>query len=168
MKSIVYILCTALYAVSLFCDIEPLALSEGSPMYTHLTYMFCHGSLLHYSANMLGIYLLFKSCRFVGIASACTKSVVCSFLASFVPVSGMVVGLSGAVYAMLGMLLVYIRTKDYAISLLFTALANAAIAILGGKVAWQIHLAGFVIGFLIELIWKQTKDLNFQRKTLNV
>ena len=156
MKWIVYILCTALMIASYFFDLEPLAVSRDSAFYTHITYMFVHRGIIHFAGNMIALYLLFRACRRIGVVAPCTKSLVCAFLSSIFQTDGLTVGISGAVYAILGMVLVYNKSKDYFEGLAIAVVVNAIVAVFGGGIGWTIHLSGFIFGYIIELTWKRT------------
>jgi membrane associated rhomboid family serine protease len=138
---------------------ELVGVSDGA-WWQLLTSMFTHVSFLHIAFNMLALWFLGPQleaavgrARFLAVyfLSGLMGSVFVSWLA---PEYTRTVGASGAIFGLIGALLV-IAIKvgaDYSPLLLWLGL-NVMITIFGrGLISWQGHLGGLVGGVLIALI----------------
>ncbi len=129
-----------------------------------ITGAFLHSSFWHIGLNMLALWMLGRSLepllghgRFVTLylLSALGGSIGVSLLAPGI----WVVGASGAVFGLLGAILVIGRHIGANITGILIVLAiNLAIGFLpGSSIAWQAHLGGLVTGALIGLIFARTR-----------
>ena len=84
-----------------------------SPAWTHFTYMFQHANLVHLIINSLAFIGMFRILekvinKYILVASILSISFTASFLSVYeIPT----VGISGAIYAMVGIYLAFILTK---------------------------------------------------------
>lgn len=129
-----------------------------------VTSVFLHGSFWHIGLNMLALWMIGRSLepllghtRFVVLylLSGIGGSVGVALLSP----GTWVVGASGAVFGLLGALLVIGRHIGANITGILIVLGiNFAIGFIPGyNIAWQAHLGGLVIGALIGLIFARTR-----------
>ena len=125
-----------------------------------LTSMFTHVQLMHIGFNMLALWFLGPQLEAaVGRARFLTLYLLSGMVGSvFVywlsPEHSSTVGASGAIFGLMGALLVIaIKVKaDYSQILLWLGL-NVAITVFGrGLISWQGHLGGLIGGVLIALV----------------
>lgn len=126
-----------------------------------VTSMFTHVDLMHVAFNMLALWFLGPQLeavvgrtRFLALylLSGLTGS---AFVYWLTPVYTPTVGASGAIFGLMGALLVVaIKMRaDYSQILVWLGL-NVAITVLGrGLISWQGHLGGLVGGVLIALVY---------------
>lgn len=129
-----------------------------------ITSAFLHSSFWHIGLNMLALWMLGRSLepllghvRFLALylLSALGGSVGVALLAPNVSV----VGASGAVFGLLGAILVIGRHIGANITGILIVLAiNLAIGFIpGSSIAWQAHLGGLITGAVIGLIFARTR-----------
>ncbi|GAA1703332.1 rhomboid family intramembrane serine protease [Microbacterium sediminicola] len=132
-----------------------------------LTSVFLHSSFWHIGLNMLALWMIGRSLepllghtRFVVLylLSGLGGSVGVALLAPGI----WVVGASGAVFGLLGALLVIGRHIGANITGILIVLGlNLVIGFLPGyNIAWQAHVGGLVVGGLIGLIYAGTRTRN--------
>ncbi|MCB1298021.1 MAG: rhomboid family intramembrane serine protease [Microthrixaceae bacterium] len=134
-----------------------------------LTAAFVHsvGSFWHILLNMLALWMLGRTLepmlgrvRFLALylISALGGSVAVALIAPFQPV----VGASGAVFGLLGALLVIGRHLGANLTGIVIVLGiNLLIGFIPGfQIAWQAHLGGLAIGALIGFIYARTRRLD--------
>ncbi len=125
-----------------------------------LTSMFTHVQIWHIGFNMLALYVLgpqleglLGRARFLALylLSGLFGSLAVYWLS---PVNQPTVGASGAIFGLMGALLVVaVRVRGNVQSLLGLLAVNAVITIIGaGYISWQGHLGGFVGGVLLALV----------------
>lgn len=130
-----------------------------------LTAAFLHSSFWHIGLNMLALWMIGRSLepllghgRFVALylLSALGGSVGVALLAPGITV----VGASGAVFGLLGALLVIGRHIGANITGILIVLGiNLVIGFIPGyNIAWQAHLGGLVVGALIGLVFARTRS----------
>lgn len=104
MKYIICIICIIVYFTS---GIE-LGYSVQSPLYTHITYMFQHATGLHLSINLLSFTTIFISLQKINNrVTWFIASIIIAVIASFFSMyKAPTVGLSGLIYAMLGIYII--------------------------------------------------------------
>jgi membrane associated rhomboid family serine protease len=126
-----------------------------------LTSMFVHVDPLHIGFNMLALWFLGPQLEAaVGRARFLTLYLVSGLIGSvfvywLTPVNTPTVGASGAVFGLLGALLVIaIKVRADLSQLLVWIGLNFVITVLGrGYISWQGHLGGFIGGALIALVY---------------
>lgn len=129
-----------------------------------LSALFVHGSFWHFALNMLALYFIGRVLeptlgrgRFIALylISGLGGSVAVALLA---PLSA-VVGASGAVFGLLGALLVIGRHLGANITGILVILGlNLVIGFLPGmNVSWQAHVGGAAIGALVGFIFARTR-----------
>jgi membrane associated rhomboid family serine protease len=147
----------------------------GQEPWTVFTYMFVHGGLSHIIFNMITLYFFG---RFVIALVGEGSFLITYFLGGIV--GGLffylytmligypftyLVGASGAIYALGGLLLV-MRPKakvvvfpiPVPISLWIAILVGFALSALNVTVAWQAHLGGLVLGAVIGLYFRRREN----------
>jgi len=121
-----------------------------------ITNAFTHADVLHIGFNMFALFVLgpqleqvFGRARFLGIylVSALTASAVIMW---FTPVWTSTIGASGAVFGLMGaILLVAHKHRGNVRTILVWLGANVVITVVGSAyISWQGHLGGFVGGVL--------------------
>ena len=143
-------------------------LLPGSPVpfqpWRLLTVLLVHGSFLHVALNMLAVYMIGQTLepllgrgRYLALylISGLGGSVGVALIAP----GTWVVGASGAVFGLLGALLVIGRHVGANIRGIVTVLAiNLALGFIPGfNVAWQAHVGGLAAGALIGFIYARTR-----------
>lgn len=129
-----------------------------------LTVLFVHAGFWHVGLNMLAVWMIGRSLepllghgRFLALylISGLGGSVGVALIAPGTPV----VGASGAVFGLLGALLVIGRHIGANITGIAIILGiNLVIGFLPGfQVAWQAHVGGLVVGALVGLIFARTR-----------
>lgn len=131
-----------------------------------LTAAFVHstGGFWHIALNMLALWMLGRTlepllgrARFLALylISALGGSVAVALIAPFTPV----VGASGAVFGLLGALLVIGRHLGANLTGIMIILGiNLVIGFIPGfQIAWQAHVGGLVVGALIGLVFARTR-----------
>jgi len=129
-----------------------------------LTAVFLHSSFFHIGLNMLALWMIGRSlepllghARFVALylLSGLGGSVGVALIAPGI----WVVGASGAVFGLLGALLVIGRHIGANITGILIVLGiNLVIGFVPGyNIAWQAHIGGLVVGALIGLVFARTR-----------
>lgn len=145
--------------VNVFClyGIE-LGFAIDSPIYTHLTYMFQHASVIHLVMNSISFFFLWDLCeRRIGRLHTIGITITSALLASFVSAEELpTVGASGMIYALIGVCLsheVYKWIKEKKI--VNEALIIAAGVLLGMLFSafsetsnTMLHAAAMLLGYL--------------------
>jgi membrane associated rhomboid family serine protease len=129
-----------------------------------LSGLLVHGGWLHLALNMLSLFMIGRILEpLVGHARFLLLYLI-SGLGGFVGVALIafttpVVGASGAIFGMLGALLVIGRHLGAQISgILLVVGINLVIGFIPGfNVAWQAHVGGLIVGALVGLIYAQTR-----------
>jgi membrane associated rhomboid family serine protease len=125
-----------------------------------VTSFFTHVQVWHIGFNMLALYVLgpqleglLGRARFLALY---LLSGLCGSLAVYwlSPVNQPTVGASGAIFGLMGALLVVaVKLRANVQSLLGLLLVNGVITVVGsGYISWQGHLGGFVGGLLLALV----------------
>ena len=131
-----------------------------------LTTMLVHGSFIHVALNMLAVWMIGQSLepllgrsRYLTlyVLSGLGGSAAVALIAPFTSV----VGASGAVFGMLGALLVIGRHIGANIRGILIVLGiNLVIGFLPGfNVSWQAHVGGLAVGALVGLIYARTRSV---------
>jgi len=125
-----------------------------------VTSYFTHLAFWHIGFNMLALYVLgpqleglFGRSRFLALylLSGLFGSLAVYWLS---PVGTPTIGASGAIFGLMGaMLVVAVKVRSNIQGLLGLLLVNAVITVIGaGYISWQGHLGGFIGGVLIALV----------------
>lgn len=136
-----------------------------------LTVTLVHASIWHIVLNMLALWALGRSLEpLVGRGRFLTLYLLSalggSVLTALIAPGSVVVGASGAVWGLLGAMLVigrHIGANVTAIAVLLGL--NLVISFLpGGNVAWQAHIGGGLVGALIGFIFARTRAVRQRRR----
>jgi membrane associated rhomboid family serine protease len=141
------------------CGALLTGVADGAPWQLVTSY-FTHVQLWHIGFNMLALYLLgpqleamLGRVRFLALylLSGLFGSLAVYWLS---PVNQPTVGASGAIFGLMGALLVVaVKVRGNVQALLGLLAVNAVITVIGaGYISWQGHLGGFVGGVLIALV----------------
>lgn len=132
-----------------------LGVDDGA-VWQLLTSTFTHVAILHLAVNMFSLYMLGSflepivgRLRFLAfyLISGLAGSALVVWAAS--PASS-TVGASGAIFGLLGVLVVlFVRAGQSLAPLLPVLLINAAITFFGNGISWQGHVGGFVGGLVV-------------------
>ncbi|MFJ6428583.1 MULTISPECIES: rhomboid family intramembrane serine protease [Microbacterium] len=130
-----------------------------------LTAIFAHGGFIHLALNMLALWMLGQSLepmlgrvRFLALylISGLGGSVMVAVLAPLTST----VGASGAIFGMMAALLIVGRHLGANVTGLLVILGiNFVYGLVfgGGRISWQAHLGGLLIGALVAFIYVKTK-----------
>ncbi len=121
-----------------------------------LTGGFLHGSLIHIATNMISLYILgipleriLGRGRFLVIYLLSLLGASVSVLVFSAPVS-LTIGASGAIYGLMGALLVTFKRLRYDLRQLLVIVAlNVFITFQVPGISWQGHLGGLVVGAIV-------------------
>lgn len=145
----------AILAITFFSGIpcEEFGVSSTSPWWTHFTYHFFHGNLIHLLSNVYAIWFCVNKKRFtiITLLSAYLLSVAASFIVgSPIPI----VGLSGMIFVILGINLSSVPTKINIVYMLAILIVGYIIPNISGST----HLACFLVGLITSAIYKNIKN----------
>lgn len=130
-----------------------------------LTAVFAHGNFIHLALNMLALWMLGQSlepmlgrARFLALylISGLGGSVMVAVLAPLTST----VGASGAIFGLMAALLIVGRHIGANVTGLLVILGiNFVYGLVfgGGRISWQAHLGGLLIGALVAFIYVKTK-----------
>lgn len=141
----------------------------AQPVTMFVTYAFLHGGWLHLLVNMLALASFgtviarqVGTLRFLGAYILCAVGGAAAF-GLFSTSNAPAVGASGALFGLLGIWICwgYLDRRHYGegLSEIYRALGILVIynvafwVLLGGRLAWETHLGGFITGWLIALFW---------------
>lgn len=139
-----------------------LGYTNTSPLYTHITYIFQHASILHLIINSISFIVVFTMLdklteRRMFLPVSFTIGVLTSFLAMYdIPT----VGVSAVIYAMIGLYIgLTLFYKDIKIADTRKYLLNICIITIGLTISmirtnsnFHIHIISLILGFLISLL----------------
>lgn len=164
----------AVFGVQLLVGINELAVDFGmwpvgiaveGQWYRLITSAFLHGSFLHIAFNMYVLFVLGPVLeRVLGHARFLVLYVVAALggsVASYVfsDIRTVSVGASGAIFGLMGALIVAGRRLRYDITQVVILLAvNVVIGFLAPQVDWRAHFGGLVVGAVVAaiLVWTPT------------
>lgn len=130
--------------------------SSYSPWWTHFSYPFFHGSIVHLICNLYAIWFCLNERTYpkqilIPILYAIT------IVSSFIYTSGEpTIGISGAIFAMIGINIIQIPTRTnviYIVSIL-------AAGFIMPQIAGVNHLISFLLGGMIALFTRNIKQFN--------
>jgi len=124
-----------------------MAVSAGSPTYTHYIYMFGHASWLHYAVNIWSLMVLHNLFRWYRVIAAYLWAVVLSY---FVHFDKPLLGASVIVCFFIGMIILNLWKKQR-LSAILTVVILFLTCFLPGF-AGIIHIQAFLFGLLFFLI----------------
>lgn len=135
-----------------------------------LTGALVHGGFWHFALNMLALYMIGRAlepmlgrARFLTLylISTLGGSVAVALLSPLTPV----VGASGAVFGLMGALLVIGRHLGANVTGIAVILAiNLALGFMPGmNISWQAHVGGIAAGALVALIFSRTRRIDQKR-----
>lgn len=137
----------------------PIAISQGSEWWRLFTSAFLHGSFIHIAFNMYVLFFLGPTLeRILGhtrfivlyLLSALGGSVASYWFSDLQTVS---VGASGAIFGLMGALIVAGRRLRYDIKqVLFLLAVNVAIGFFSPGVDWRAHFGGLVVGAAVAAV----------------
>jgi len=155
----IYILCIAGWVLSFFTDVSVYGYTTETVVANRVTYMFFHRSVLHFLGNMIALWFCHRSAKRFGAKYAEWLILPVCFLVTFgSEFPQPTIGISGAVYMYLGIVLTYCKNKDYIISLLIVALTNIVLFYFQSSNMF-VHALSFIYGFIFSniIIWTQKK-----------
>lgn len=137
----------------------PVAIAQGGEWWRLFTSAFLHGSFIHIAFNMYVLFFLGPTLeRILGhtrfivlyLLSALGGSVASYWFSDLQTVS---VGASGAIFGLMGALIVAGRRLRYDIKqVLFLLVVNVAIGFFSPGVDWRAHFGGLVVGAAVAAI----------------
>lgn len=146
------------------------AIYSSQPVMMFATYGFLHTGLFHFACNVVLLAILgFRLVRFLGAGGFLLLYIVCQIsgavaYAALADTSQPMVGASGALFGLAGAALWQwsserpeTRRRDLVSGTAILVVGNLA---LGGHVAWQAHLGGFLAGAGIMAALIRLKMLN--------
>lgn len=127
--------------------------SVGAPWWTHFTYIFFHGNLIHLACNVYALWLCLNERTYpkhILIPILYAITVTSSFV--YIPEQP-TVGISGAIFAMLGINLVRVPTRINILYMVVILISGFVIP----QIAGAIHLTSFLIGCTIAIFTQNIK-----------
>ncbi len=135
--------------------LSPMTVASGE-WWQLLTSGFLHGGVLHIAMNMLSLYLIGIGLERVLGSGRFAAVYLLSLLGGSVAVylltepDSLTVGASGAIFGLLGALLVLYKKLRLDLRQLLVILAlNAFITVSVPNISWQAHLGGFLVGAVV-------------------
>lgn len=134
----------------------------GRP-WTIITSLFVHANIIHIGLNMYSLLILGPPLeRFLGrgrfLALFLLAGVGGDVAVDFLSKVG-VLGASGAIFGLLGALIIFARRLGFSINqLVIVAVLNLAIGFVVPSIAWQAHVGGLVVGIGIALVYLYTRN----------
>ena len=128
------------------------------------TSMFVHGGLWHFLLNMLALWMIGRILepmigRWRYLALYLIGGVGGSVAVAVLSPLDAVVGASGAIFALMGALLVIGRQLGGDVRGILVILGlNLAVGIFIAGISWQAHVGGVIVGALIGLIYSRTRE----------
>jgi len=149
-----YTICAIFVMLLLMPYKEQMAVTEGSVWWTHLTYMFAHGNLIHIGINAWALLMLHKILMAYRVAVAWVVSVLISYV--YYPELP-VVGASTVIMFMTGYAMPWIKQRGGWASII-TICACISVGFVIPQLAGMYHLLCTVAGLVFFFIdrWVQT------------
>ena len=144
MRKIITILCVVCYFL------PHLAVWGNAPFENHLLYMFLHANIFHILANLLALSSLKK---------LSPVTLLIAIISSFLPYNGMVVGLSGVIFAQIGIDMGYTFNKKGILQNILTAGLFEMLPDMAVLIHIYCLLIGFISGYVLWFIFKWRKPI---------
>lgn len=136
--------------IILFLVVPPIGFTCESGVSPHLVYMFFHANVFHLLGNMLCLYLVTTN-RFISVVEHYTVAYLIAVASSWLScMSVPTIGLSGFVFAIIGMLTPFVYCTRNIIIIALSLALGFVIPNSNGL----IHLWSFTFGFLYGLVRK--------------
>lgn len=131
---------------------EPYGISSTSPWWTHFTYLFFHGDIIHLLCNSYALWFCLDKKRFSPkiIIPVYLITVAASFIISS-PIP--IIGISGAIFSIIGINLSAIPTKT---NIIYTIIILAT-GFFVPHISGLTHLVCFIMGFISSVIYRNIK-----------
>jgi membrane associated rhomboid family serine protease len=132
--------------------------------WTMLTSAFVHANLIHIAVNMYSLFVLGVPLeRYLGrgrfIALYLIGAIGSSVAVEFLSKAG-ALGASGAIFALLGVLILFARRLGFSPTwLIVIGLVNLGYGFVAAGISWQGHLGGLVTGLLLGALFNYTRPL---------
>ena len=143
-----YIFTLSFILTYIFFGVE-LGYTDTSEWYTHITYMFQHSTLIHLCVNLFSFMVMWLYLQRYMKQLYIMPVFIIAFVASFLPYTSFIVptvGVSGAIYAMMGMLMPFIyKNKNFYIYIL-SILIVLVVSFINPNINFFIHLYCLVLG----------------------
>jgi membrane associated rhomboid family serine protease len=139
--------------------------------WTIITSAFVHANLIHIAVNMYSLYVLGVPLeRFLGrgrfIALYLIGAIGSSVGVEFLSKAG-ALGASGAIFALLGLLILFSRRLGFSPTwLIVIGIVNLGYGFFNPSISWQGHLGGLATGLLIGVLFLYTR--NVRRRGLQI
>lgn len=145
--------------VALEYGMYPVAIAQGGEWWRLFTSAFLHGSFIHIAFNMYVLFFLGPTLErilgharfiFLYLLAALGGSVASYWFSDLGTVS---VGASGAIFGLMGALIIVGRRMRYDITqVLFLLAINVAIGFFSPGVDWRAHFGGLIVGAAVATI----------------
>jgi membrane associated rhomboid family serine protease len=132
--------------------------------WTIVTYAFVHASLIHLAVNMYSLFVLGVPLeRYLGrgrfIAVYLIGAIGSSVAVDFLSVAG-VLGASGAIFTLLGLLILFSRRLGFSPTwLIVIGVVNLGYGFVASGISWQGHVGGLVTGLLLGGLLMYTQSI---------
>jgi len=150
-----------IFFIVFFTFDKSIGYTNTSPVWTHFTYMFQHANIIHLGINSLAFIGMFRVLEKI-INKYFLASIILSIsvIASFTSIYPLpTVGISGAVYAMIGIYLAMIATKKLILKdrnklyiFLFSVSLCLLVSFFKTNSNFRLHLVSLILGFLFWMI----------------
>jgi membrane associated rhomboid family serine protease len=153
----IYFVSIIVFVASLFLDTNILGYHESSSWYTRFTYIFASTNILHLAINLYAYSVFNKVFQKLFIPNHKYIAFIVAILATFGTEQSLpTVGLSGVVYAMLGITCAKVHTRQMILSML-VVLAINVISFFFGQSNVFLHCLCFTYSLIISLIYENCK-----------
>ena len=133
-----------------------LGYTQTSAWYTHITYMFQHANLWHLSVNILSLITVWISLQRHAKSIQILPMFIVGILASFLPYASFelpTVGISGVIYAMLGMLTVLSTSIREKVMLSVFAILTITAGLITKNVNVALHAYCYIFGVIYMFLY---------------
>lgn len=152
MRWLVNIACVAVWTLSFFIDVSVLGFSTCSPAQCRLLYAFAHISVLHLTFNLLSYNVFCNVLNKLQVSHYQLIAFVCAVCATFgSECTTSTIGLSGVVFAMLGITTYYVQSQQFLFALACVFASNIITGIFGNSNS-LLHVLAFFYGLTFTII----------------
>jgi len=154
---------------------KSIGYTDTSPLWTHFTYMFQHANIIHLTINSLTFIGMFRALeksinKYILATSIISISVIASFLSMYqLPT----VGISGAIYAMIGIYFAMITCKKLIVKdrnklyvFIFSIILCLTVSFFKHNSNFWLHIFSLILGYVFYLMADQW-DVNVKYYNTN-
>ncbi|MCL2650321.1 MAG: rhomboid family intramembrane serine protease [Candidatus Azobacteroides sp.] len=148
---------------------KSIGYTDKSPVWTHFTYMFQHANIIHLTINSLAFIGMFRILeKIINKYELAIAILLIGFLASFMSMYQLpTVGISGAIYAMVGIYFGMITTKKLIIKdknklyvFIFSIILCLTVSFFKHNSNFWLHIFSLIMGYMCWMIFELWNMIN--------